>query len=81
MKNKIIEGYLKNFIEDNGNFGENSEDIIFEHLINYLIVKKYYLDDFNIEDVSVNIVDKGALNYTIKARLKTALKRLGESVA
>ena len=40
MKNKIIEGYLKNFIEDNGNFGENSEDIIFEHLINYLIVKK-----------------------------------------
>lgn len=39
------------------------------------------LDDFNINDIFVNIVDKGALDYTIIARLKTALKRLGEDVA
>lgn len=35
----------------------------------------------NIKDVFISIVDKGALNYTIKARLITALKRLGETVA
>lgn len=40
MKNKIVEGYLKNFIEEYGRFGEKSEDIVFEHLINYLIIKK-----------------------------------------
>lgn len=39
------------------------------------------LDEHNITDIFVNIVDKGALNYTIKARLITALKRLGENIA
>ncbi len=39
------------------------------------------LNDNNIKDIFVSIVDKGALNYTIKARLITALKRLGENIA
>lgn len=39
------------------------------------------LNEHDIKNVFVSIVDKGALNYTIKARLITALKRLGEDVA
>jgi len=51
MKNKIVGGYLKNFIEEHGHFGEKSDDIIFEHLVNYLIIKKYYLDEFDISEI------------------------------
>lgn len=51
MKNKIIEGYLDRFMQDNGSFGKSSKDIIFEHLINYLIIKRYYIDDFDISDI------------------------------
>lgn len=36
------------------------------------------LNEHKITNVYVDIVDKGALDYTIKARLTTALKRLGE---
>lgn len=39
------------------------------------------LDEHNIKDIFVNIIDKGALNYTIKARLITALRRFGEKIA
>lgn len=39
------------------------------------------LDELNITNLYVDIVDKGALDYTIKARLITAIKRLGESNA
>ena len=56
MKNKIIEGYLRNFIQEHGNFGETSNDIIFEHLINYLIIKKDYIDEFEISELHT---DKG----------------------
>lgn len=35
------------------------------------------LDELKINDILVDIVDKGALDYTIEARLKTALERLG----
>ncbi|MDL2211964.1 citrate lyase acyl carrier protein [Erysipelotrichaceae bacterium OttesenSCG-928-M19] len=33
------------------------------------------LDQYGIDDVLVILKDKGALNYTIKARLKTAIAR------
>lgn len=56
MKNKIIEGYLRNFIKEHGKFGETSNDIIFEHLINYLIIKKDYIDEFEISELHT---DKG----------------------
>jgi hypothetical protein len=52
LKNKIIEGYLKNFIEEYGRFGESSNDIIFEYLTNYLIVKKNFLEEFDISDLN-----------------------------
>lgn len=58
------------------------DSIVFEQFgeaIHKTIIK--VLDENNINDIFVNIVDKGALNYTIISRLKTALKRLGESVA
>lgn len=34
------------------------------------------LEEMNISLVEVTIIDKGALNYTIKARLLTALHRM-----
>lgn len=34
------------------------------------------LEDMNMKNVEVTLVDKGALNYTIKARLLTALHRM-----
>ena len=33
------------------------------------------LKEFGVENVIVNAQDKGALNYTIKARIETAIKR------
>ena len=31
----------------------------------------------NIKNIKVEVVDKGALDYTIKARLITAIERMG----
>lgn len=36
------------------------------------------LEKHHIKDIFVHCQDKGALDYTIEARLVTALKRLGE---
>jgi citrate lyase subunit gamma (acyl carrier protein) len=36
------------------------------------------LNDFNVEDVSVHAIDKGALDCTIKARVACALTRASE---
>ncbi|MBX4263038.1 citrate lyase acyl carrier protein [Clostridium estertheticum] len=33
------------------------------------------LNEIGVEDVMVTALDKGALNYTIKARIETATKR------
>ncbi len=33
------------------------------------------LEEFGIKNIIVNAQDKGALNYTIKARMETAIKR------
>ncbi len=35
------------------------------------------LKELKIEKIKVDVVDKGALNYTIKARLITAIERMG----
>lgn len=48
-------------------FGDQIEDVI-----------KSTLKEHNIDKIKVEIFDKGALDYTIKARLETALKRRGE---
>lgn len=39
------------------------------------------LDELHIENLKVTIKDKGALDYTIKARLVAAIKRLGDQDA
>jgi citrate lyase subunit gamma (acyl carrier protein) len=39
------------------------------------------LEDVNMAHVDVTVIDKGALNYTIKARLLTALHRMEASHA
>ncbi|MDR1782512.1 MAG: citrate lyase acyl carrier protein [Bacilli bacterium] len=33
------------------------------------------LDEFNIENITINLKDQGALDYAIAARVRTALKR------
>lgn len=46
-------------------------------------IKKVILDtlnDYQVTNVLVKATDKGALDYTIRARLKTALKRGGIDV-
>jgi citrate lyase subunit gamma (acyl carrier protein) len=39
------------------------------------------LKEFNIENMHVQCNDKGALDYTVKARLITAIQRMGEKHA
>jgi citrate lyase gamma subunit len=36
------------------------------------------LQELNIDKIKVEAVDKGALDYTIKARLITAIERMGK---
>ncbi len=36
---------------------------------------EFVIKDFEIEDVKVQAIDKGALGFTIKARTETAIKR------
>lgn len=38
------------------------------------------LKEMNITDLAVNVEDKGALDYTIKSRLISAIKRMKENV-
>ncbi len=52
------------------------ESIVYEqfgHLIEQVINET--LDDLNVKNIYVKCDDKGALDYTIKARLKTAIRR------
>ena len=54
------------------------ESIVFEQFgkqIKDLILRT--LKESNIETIKVECFDKGALDYTVKARLLTALKRMG----
>ena len=39
---------------------------------------KNTLKELKVEDVIVKAIDKGALDYTIKARIETAVTRAGE---
>jgi citrate lyase subunit gamma (acyl carrier protein) len=52
------------------------ESIVYEqfgHLIEKVI--KETLDELKVDTIYVKCDDKGALDYTIKARLKTAIRR------
>ena len=54
-------------------------DVFYHDQIMDLI--KAILEDVNVSHVEVTVIDKGALNYTIKARLLTALHRMEASHA
>jgi citrate lyase subunit gamma (acyl carrier protein) len=49
-------------------FGDQIKDVILSTL-----------DELNISNIFVECFDKGALDYTIKSRLITALRRMGEN--
>lgn len=52
MEDRIIEGYLKNFTEEN-NIIKVEEAKIFEYFVNYCIGAKYILDIFSFEDITI----------------------------
>ncbi|PAT02129.1 citrate lyase acyl carrier protein [Candidatus Izimaplasma bacterium ZiA1] len=55
----------------------NIESIVFDQFGEQIFeVINKSLQELNIKNVNVLCQDKGALDYTIKARLATALKRL-----
>lgn len=51
-------------------FGKQIEDVIIKTL-----------DELDIKHIHLHCQDKGALDYTIRARVITAIKRLGEKDA
>lgn len=58
----------------------NIESIVFEQFGEQIKdVISTTLQEYNVSKLKVECVDKGALDYTIKARLITALKRMSDS--
>ncbi len=54
------------------------ESVVFEQFGNQIRkVALETLNELNIKNIHIHIKDKGALDYTIIARVKTACKRLG----
>lgn len=57
----------------------NIDSIVFEQFGDQIHeVIQETLKSLNIENIEVFVHDKGALDYTIKARLITAIKRMGD---
>lgn len=51
--NQIIKGYINKF-KDEILYNKNLKDeIVFEHFINYITIKRDFLDDFSVEDVHI----------------------------
>jgi citrate lyase subunit gamma (acyl carrier protein) len=58
------------------------ESIVFDQFGDQIeTVIKQTLSEMNIRGLFVHVKDKGALDYAIKARLMTAIRRLEESHA
>ncbi len=64
-KHKGIKIDIQSIVFDQ--FGEQIEQVI-----------KTTLKELRVENIYVSCNDKGALDYTIKARLLTAIQRMGE---
>lgn len=57
------------------------ESIVYKQFKNQIeAVIREVLNEKNIQNIHVRCVDKGALDYTIRARLLTALTRLEEKM-
>lgn len=52
-------------------------DLLFHDQIEKVILDT--LQEMNISKIEVKLIDKGALDYTIRARLITAIKRMESS--
>lgn len=53
MEDRIIEGYLKTFSDENNLKKNIDQSKIFEHFVNYCIASNYIFDIFSYEDVTV----------------------------
>lgn len=49
--NEIVKSYMEDFKQNEGFDNTLSDSIAFEYFINYLVVKKDFSDDFNIESI------------------------------
>lgn len=63
------------FLNDKGRIIELDSPVKDQFGTEILEVVNQVLDEHKIDNVKVILNDKGALNYTIKARVKTAIKR------
>ncbi|MCG9746786.1 AIPR family protein [Shewanella sp. Isolate8] len=51
MKDQILHGFVEDFRQEN-NFGDEKEDVVFEHFVNHCLVSKQYPRDFDLGDLS-----------------------------
>jgi citrate lyase subunit gamma (acyl carrier protein) len=63
-KSETLELHIESIVFDQ--FGEQIKEVILDTL-----------QECNINTIKVECFDKGALDYTVKARLLTALQRMG----
>lgn len=49
--NEIIKGYLSKFTDEFQDCKNMKEEEQFEHFINYITIKRDFLDDFNLDDI------------------------------
>lgn len=67
-------------VEESDTLEIKIESIVFDAFGDAILkVIKDVLNDFNITNIKVVCTDKGALDYTIKSRLITAIKRMESS--
>jgi|Wag4MinimDraft_11_1082651.scaffolds.fasta_scaffold12972_2 citrate lyase subunit gamma (acyl carrier protein) len=64
---------------DNGIKIEVESDVMKQYGDRIERIVKDTINSFKIENIHIKVKDQGALDYTIKARLETALKRASES--
>lgn len=69
-------------VEENNSLEINIASIVYEFYgEDILRVVKNTLQELGITALKVDVTDKGALDYTIRARLITAIKRMEETDA
>ena len=67
-------------ISDSNNLNIQIESVVFKQFGDDILeVIKNTLKEHNIEKIDILCQDKGALDYTIKSRLETAILRRGEN--
>jgi len=82
LKKNSIAGTLESndilvelFLNDKGRIIELDSPVKAQFGDEILEVVNTVLDEANINNIKVILKDQGALNYTIKARMKTVIKR------